>query len=76
MVRVLFKYLDIISRNQLGNLFVITVDGAVRALTTLFFEIVVSAVCNTSLSSASVQGCFQPWVDNEVPGCHRHRHEL
>lgn len=48
-VRVLFKYLNIISQNQLGTLIVMTIDGAVHALTTLFFEIVASEICNVSL---------------------------
>lgn len=73
MVRVLFKYLNIISQNQLGTLIVMTIDGAVHALTTLFFEIAASEICNVSLSSASVQGRFQPQVDNEVAGWHHYR---
>lgn len=60
MVRVLFKYLNTISQNQLGALFVMTVDGAVCALTTLFFETVASEICNVNLSFSSVQG--QRWI--------------
>lgn len=68
MVRVLFKYLNIISQNQLGILIVMTADGTVRALTTLFFEIVAPEIHNVSLSFASARGCFQPQLDIEVPG--------
>lgn len=37
-----------ISQNQLGTLFVMTIDGAVHALTTLFFETVASEICNVN----------------------------
>lgn len=69
----MFKYLNIISQNQLGTLIVMTIDGAGCALTTLFFEIGASEIYNVSLSSASVQGLFQPEGDNDVPGWHRYR---
>lgn len=65
-----------ISQNQLGALFVMTIDGAVHALTTLFFETLASETYNVNLSSASVQGHFQPKVDNGVPEWLHYREAL
>ena len=68
MVRVLFKYLNIISQNQLGTLIAMTTDGPLRALTTLLFEVVASEICDVSLSSVLVRGRYQPQTVNETPG--------